>query len=103
MRVRAEGAVEGLVRSVDGSLGTRVRRSRLGTGLDGSGAGVRDDGEAEGLLTRGGAIGTVGEEGVSEAVRRRGRITRAATPHVSAAPAAARRRRRRDAPRRIAS
>jgi hypothetical protein len=87
---------------VDAVLGAAVRRSWLGCGLRGSGVADRCGG-VDGLLAGGGASGTAGEPWPSEAVSRSGSTTRAATPQVTAAPAAARSSRRREAPRRIAS
>ncbi|WP_405670640.1 hypothetical protein [Streptomyces sp. NBC_01530] len=84
------------------AVGGAERDDWPGPALDGAGVAVRGGG-FEGLLAGGGARGTVGEPGASEAVRRSGSTTRAATPQVRAAPAAARSILRRDAPRRIAS
>ena len=86
----------GLEGSGDGSDGA--------DGVDGSAelGGVDRSGGAAGLVAGGGAIGGVGDSGPPED-RSSGTATRAATAHVSPAPAAARSSRRRAAPRRIAS
>lgn len=88
--------------AVGAEVGGAERDDRPGPALDGTGFAGRG-GSVEGLLAGSGARGTVGEPGASEAVRRSGSTTRAATPQVRAAPAAARSILRRDAPRRIAS
>lgn len=93
----------------DGSrVGTGGRRGSLslGAGRDGSGEVGREGavvGTVAGLLAGGGARGTVGEAGASDADMVSGSATTAATAHDSPTPIAVRTVLRRDAPRRIAS
>lgn len=97
-----------------------VGMSGLTVGVSVAGRGLTDPGEdadgtedgsdgmgdaADGLLAGGGASGTVGDTGVSGAVRRNGSAMTAATAHAdpTPTPTATRSSRRRAAPRRIVS